>query len=121
MFFGAPRFDCVFIETTEKVILGQLLFLFECTVGNTVLSLALIHPFDAPTGVRLRKDKDLVFFRVRAKPRLQAEFFSVRSIIRGALLVPDGSHDYLVVDTVDTDMFLRVKALHLKAGHLIRV
>ena len=35
--------------------------------------------------------------------------------------MPDGSHDYLVVDTVDTDMFLRVKALHLEAGHLIRV
>ncbi|KAG2117138.1 uncharacterized protein F5147DRAFT_811351, partial [Suillus discolor] len=116
-FFGTPRFDCVFVQTTDKIIFGRLLFVFECTLEDTALSLALIHPFDAPTGVRIRKDKHLSIFRVRARPRAQAEFFSVRSIIRGAFLVPDGSNDYIVVDTVDTDMFLRVKALHLEAGH----
>ncbi|KAG1838310.1 hypothetical protein F4604DRAFT_1997251 [Suillus subluteus] len=110
-FFNTARFDCVFIQTKDKVIFGRLLFLFECVVGDITLSLALIHPFDAPTGVRLRKDKHLNIYR----------FFSVRSIIRGALLVPDGSTDYLVVDTVDTDMFLCVKELHLEAGHPIRV
>ncbi|KAG2092632.1 uncharacterized protein F5147DRAFT_747990 [Suillus discolor] len=120
-FFGTPRFDCVFVQTTDKIIFGRLLFVFECTLEDTALSLALIHPFDAPTGVRIRKDKHLSIFRVRARPRAQAEFFSVRSIIRGAFLVPDGSNDYIVVDTVDTDMFLRVKALHLEAGHLVRV
>ncbi|KAG1886830.1 uncharacterized protein F5891DRAFT_1132413 [Suillus fuscotomentosus] len=117
-FFGASRFDCAFIQTTDKIIFGRLLFVFECTLDNTVLSLALIHPFDAPTGVCIQKDKHLNIFRVRAKLRAQAEFFSVRAIIRGALLVPDGGNDFLVVDTVDTDMFLRVKALHLEAGHI---
>ncbi|KAG1771613.1 hypothetical protein EV702DRAFT_1181456 [Suillus placidus] len=112
-FFGAPRFNCVFIQMTDKIILGRLLFVFECTVGDTVLSLALIHPFDAPTGGRTRKDKHLNIFR--------AEFFSVRSIICGAFVVPNGNHDYLVIDTVATDMFLCVKALHLEAGHLVRV
>ncbi|KAG1749387.1 hypothetical protein EDD22DRAFT_981848 [Suillus occidentalis] len=120
-FFNAARFDCVFIQTEAKVIFGRLLFLFECIVGDITLSLALIHPFDAPTGVRLRKDKHLNIYRVRARPRAQAEFFSVRSIIRGALLVLDGSTDYLVVDTVDSDMFIRVKELHLAAGHPIRI
>jgi len=33
----------------------------------------------------------------------------------------DGSTDYLVVDTINTDMFLHVKELHLRAGHPIRV
>ncbi|KAG2345453.1 hypothetical protein BDR05DRAFT_880231, partial [Suillus weaverae] len=47
-FFGALHFDCVFIQMTNKIILGCLLFVFECTVGDTVLSLTLIHPFDAP-------------------------------------------------------------------------
>ncbi|KAG1881469.1 hypothetical protein C8R48DRAFT_744221 [Suillus tomentosus] len=112
-FFGAPHFDCVFVQTTDKIIFSRLLFVFECTLEDTALSLALIHPFDAPTGVRIRKDKHLSIFH--------AEFFSVRSIIRGAFLVPDGSNNYLVVDTVDTNMFLRVKALHLEAGHLVRV
>ncbi|KAG1860911.1 hypothetical protein F4604DRAFT_1893733 [Suillus subluteus] len=110
-FFNTARFDCVFIQTKDKVIFGRLLFLFECVVGDITLSLALIHPFDAPTGVQLRKDKHLNIYH----------FFSVRSIIHRALLVPDGSTDYLVVDTVDTDMFLRVKELHLEAGHPIRV
>ncbi|KAG1864363.1 hypothetical protein F4604DRAFT_1893404 [Suillus subluteus] len=120
-FFNTARFNCVFIQTKDKVIFGCLLFLFECVVGDITLSLALIHPFDAPTGVQLRKDKHLNIYRVRARPRAQAEFFSVRSIICGALLVPDGSTDYLVIDTVDTNMFLRVKELHLEAGHPIRV
>ncbi|KAG2750897.1 hypothetical protein P692DRAFT_201839120 [Suillus brevipes Sb2] len=105
-FFGAPRFDCVFVQTTNKIIFSRLLFVFECTLEDTALSLALIHPFDAPTGVCIRKDKHLSIFRVRARPHAQAEFFF-------AFLVPDGSNDYLVVDTVDTYMFLHVKALHL--------
>lgn len=43
------------------------------------------------------------------------------SIIRGALLVHDAGLDYLVVDTVDTDMFLWVKEMHLQAGHVVRI
>ncbi|KAG2150880.1 hypothetical protein DEU56DRAFT_728523 [Suillus clintonianus] len=96
-FFNNSCFDCVLIQTTDKVIFGRLLFLFECV------------------------DKHLNLYRVRARPCAHTEFFSVRSIIRGALLVPDGSTDYLVVNTIDTDMFLWVRALHLEAGHPIRV
>ncbi|KAG1738384.1 uncharacterized protein EDB91DRAFT_1237752 [Suillus paluster] len=98
----------------DKVILGRLLFLFECLIGDHKFPLALIHPFDAPTGQHSRKDRDLNLFQ-------RHSFFSVRSIIRGALLVLDGPSDYLVVDTVDTDMFLRMKMMHLKAGHIVRV
>jgi hypothetical protein len=67
-FFNAARFDCVFIQTEAKVIFSCLLFLFECVVGDVTLSLALIHPFDAPTGVRLRKDKHLNIYHVQARP-----------------------------------------------------
>ncbi|KAG2111909.1 uncharacterized protein F5147DRAFT_744606 [Suillus discolor] len=85
-----------------RIILGHLIFLFECAVGNDLFSLALVHPFD------------LNLFR--------AEFFSVRSIICGALLVQDGnSLDYLIVDTTDMDMFLHVRAMHLQAGHPVRI
>ncbi|KAG1741895.1 uncharacterized protein EDB91DRAFT_1237102 [Suillus paluster] len=96
----------------DKVIIGRLLFLFECLIQDHKFPLALIHPFD---------DRDLNLFRVRARRRAEAQFFSVRSIIRGALLVPDGPSDYLVVDTADTDMFLRMKMMHLEAGHIVRV
>ncbi|KAG1862822.1 hypothetical protein DFJ58DRAFT_715227 [Suillus subalutaceus] len=76
-FYSRPCFNCVFIQTTDKVIFGRLLFLFECVVGDITLSLALVHPFDAPTGVQLQNDKHLNFYRIRARPRAQAEFFSV--------------------------------------------
>ncbi|KAG2060446.1 hypothetical protein BDR06DRAFT_1053585, partial [Suillus hirtellus] len=121
-FFGSPRFDCVFIRLTEnKVILGRLIFCFECLVGNNTFPLALVHPFDVPTGLRTRKDKDLNLFRVRTRPRAQAQFFPVRSFIRGAFLIADGPSDYLVVDTADTDMFLCIKMMHLEAGHIVHV
>ncbi|KAG2144052.1 hypothetical protein BD769DRAFT_1625688 [Suillus cothurnatus] len=104
LFFGSPCFNCIFIRQTEnKVVLGWLIFCFKCLVGDHRFPLALIHPFDAPT----------------ARPRAQAHFYSVRSIIRGALLLPDGPSDYLVVDTADTDMFLCVKMMHLEAGHIV--
>ncbi|KAG0699084.1 hypothetical protein DFH29DRAFT_983675 [Suillus ampliporus] len=110
-FFGAPI-----------IIIGRLVFVFECAVGNDLFPIALIHPFDAPTGLRLRKDKQLNIFRVQAKPHARTEFFSVRSIVRGALLVQDeNSLDYLVVDTIDTDMFLHVRDMHLQAGHPVRI
>jgi len=38
-FYGTPCFDCVFIQTTDKVIFGRLLFLFECAVGDMYYSL----------------------------------------------------------------------------------
>ncbi|KAG1758596.1 hypothetical protein EDD22DRAFT_981351 [Suillus occidentalis] len=111
-FFGAPCFNCIFIHMTPmKVIFGHLLFLFECTVGKHTFPLALVHPYDAPTGICLRKDKNFNLFR--------SQFFSVKSIICGALLMPDGPSDYLVVDTVDTDMFVHMREMHLKAGHLV--
>ncbi|KAG1836159.1 hypothetical protein F4604DRAFT_2008209 [Suillus subluteus] len=123
-FFNAPCYDCVFIRTQNGVILRHLVFLFQCAIGNGLFPLALIHPFDARTGPRLRQDKQLNLFRVRAQPCTKAEFFSVRSIIRGALLVQDSGGnplDYLVVNTVDTDMFLRVREMHQQAGHPVRI
>ncbi|KAG1819628.1 uncharacterized protein BJ212DRAFT_1267109, partial [Suillus subaureus] len=98
LFFGSLHFNCVFIQQTEnKVILSRLLFCFECL------------------------DKDLNLFRVQARPQAQAQFYSVRSIICGAILVPDGPSNYLVVDTTDTDMFLHVKMMHLEAGHIVHI
>ncbi|KAG1829882.1 hypothetical protein EV424DRAFT_1585853 [Suillus variegatus] len=123
-FFNTPRFDWVFIRTQNSVILGHLVFLFQCAIGNDILSLALIHPFDAPTGPRPQQDKQLNLLRVRAQPCAKAEFFSVQSIICGALLVQDsGSNplDYFVVDTIDTDMFLCVREMHQQAGHPVRI
>ena len=59
-----------------------------------------------------RKDKDLGLYRLRLKAN-QYEIISLESVVRGALIVPDVDNpgEHLVVDTVDTDMFLRMKSL----------
>ena len=112
-FHNAIRQDCVIIRSRESIIFGRLLMIFKCTVGGVDYPIALVHPFDAPLGLRLRKDKYLRIWRVRQRPALSSEFVFVQSIIRGALLVEDvgypGTH--IVVDTIDSDMFVRVKEL----------
>ncbi|KAG1867513.1 hypothetical protein C8R48DRAFT_747364 [Suillus tomentosus] len=85
----------------------------DCSVGETNLSLALIHPYDVGIGVRSKHDADLGLWRVRAKPQSSPKFISVRSIIQGAALASDPGRqgDYFIINTVDADMFLRLKSL----------
>ena len=113
-FRGNARFDCAIVQTTNGFIFAKLVFLFECTIEDTPYSFALIHPYDAAIGPRRQKDTDLGFYRVHAKPRQSSEFISVRSIVHGALLVEDFERagDHLVMDLVDSDMFLRLKAMY---------
>ena len=117
-FFGSPRYDCVMIKTEHQPFFARLIYMFRCKVGGTELSLALIHPYDVGIGVRRRQDLDLELWRVRAKPRSSSEFIFVESVIRGAALAsdPEAVGDYFVMDTIDTDMFLRMKALQGSSG-----
>ena len=94
--------------------------MFTCSVDGELFPLALVHPYNAGIpGQRLAKDKHLGFWRVREQPRTSSEIFSVQSIVRRALLFPDSARDgeHLVIDTIDTDMFLRVQEMHRDAGH----
>lgn len=112
-FFGSPRFDCVIVKTAGKPFIAHLVYLFGCSISDADLHLAIIHPYDVGIGVRRRRDVDLGLWRVRATPCSSSEIISVQSIIRGAALAkdPETDGDYLVIHTVDTDMFLRVKSL----------
>ncbi|KAI0739985.1 hypothetical protein C8Q80DRAFT_1222134 [Daedaleopsis nitida] len=113
-FFKEERYDGVLIQTAGGQIFGRLLMMFTCIIGESTYPIALVHPYDASVGsTRSQKDKNLGFYRVRARTRSRAEFFSVHSIVRGALLVPDFGKDgdFFVDDLVDTDMFLRMKKL----------
>ena len=92
-------------------VFGRLLMMFTCRVNNTAFPVALVHPYDAPLGRPVKKDKHLGFYRVRARPPKNAEFISVHSIIRGVRLVQDFAKegDFFVHDLVDDDIFLRIK------------
>lgn len=96
-----------------KIMFARLVFVFTCNFQDMVEPLALIQPYDAPTGVRSRQDRELGLYRVRSQPRQQSEFIPLQSIIRGALLFPDQDQpdEFFVMDLADTDMFIRMKKL----------
>lgn len=79
--------------------------------------MALVQPFTAITTLR-KKDKDLRLHRLQTKPRETAIFVPARSIIRGAYIIPEGlkENTSLVVDVVDTDMFLRINKMYLSVN-----
>ena len=120
------RNDHVIIDTVDGPIFGQLLFIFVCTVDEKQYPIALVLPFDAGTGrrskTRQERDRELGLWRFRAKPLNSAEFFSVHSFIRGAYMVDDHQSNEeraqvlpgtfkFAVDTIDSDMFLRMKKI----------
>ncbi|KAG2116966.1 hypothetical protein DEU56DRAFT_874124 [Suillus clintonianus] len=116
-FYGSPRYDCVMVKTADKPFFARLVYVFTCLIGGTDFPLALIHPYDVNIAdTRRRRDDNIGLWRVRAKPRSSSEIISVRSIIRGAALAndPETAGDYFVIHTVDTDIFLRVKALQVQ-------
>jgi len=81
-------------------------------MGNQTYPVVYVKSYCRPSGQVRRKDKDLGLYRVRVKAD-PYEIISVQSIVRGTLLVQDSDNldDYFVVDTVDADMFLRMKSL----------
>lgn len=107
-------------RTQQHVIFGQIVFLFTCSVGKEEFPLALVHPYDVGlAGQQLSKDSHLGFWRVCEQSCASTEIFLVHSIIHGALLYPNNTRpgEYLVIDTIDTDMFLHKLEMHKSAGH----
>ncbi|KAJ6471679.1 hypothetical protein DFH09DRAFT_1253869 [Mycena vulgaris] len=104
LFYNHARYDTALVKTT-----GGNVF-----IDKKVHPFALVQALDVGTGQRTTKNKALGFHRLRERQRQKSEFISVHSIIRCALLVPDFDKkgDYLVVDIIDGDMFLRLKEMY---------
>ena len=103
-------------ELKEDQYLLNSYFSFSISFGKIKYPLILAQPLDALVPEdKKEKDIDLGLIRVCAQPRQHAEIFSAASIIRGALLVRDFGENmdgnYLVMDIIDGDMFLRMKEL----------
>ncbi|KAJ6572855.1 hypothetical protein DFH09DRAFT_916508 [Mycena vulgaris] len=114
LFYNHARYDAALVKTTGGNVFVRLVYVFSCEIDKKVHPFALVQALDVGTGQRTTKDKALGFHRVRERQRQKSEFISVHSIIRGALLVPDFDKkgDYLVVDIIDGDMFLRLKEMY---------
>ena len=111
-FHGSERRDHAIIQLEDGYFFTRLLHLFKVTIGTQSHPLAFVKSYTRPAGSIRRKDKDLGLYRLRFKAK-PYEIISLDSIVHGALLVPDSDNpeEYLVVDTIDGDMFLRMKEM----------
>ena len=112
-FFGKPHFDAALIQhTPDKMAFVRLLFMFTCQISTFgTFKFALVQPYTLIRPGR-RLDRDFQLTRVKALPSTSSMFIPLDSIIRGVVLVPsDNDKEYFVVDHLDSDMFLRMKAL----------
>ncbi|KAG1765483.1 hypothetical protein EV702DRAFT_981531 [Suillus placidus] len=114
-FHGQSRFDCALIQlTAERTIFVRLILMFKCDIPDIgAFQFALVQPYTAGiVGGTRRIDRDLRLIRVKSVPRVDSIIIPLKSFIRGALLFPDPEHhdEYLVVEHVDSDMFLRMKS-----------
>ena len=111
-FSGRPRYDFIIVRLQQGCIFAQLVFAFICHVSGKNYHLALIQPLDKKSRASTRViDQSLSINRWNIRPRNRCEVIPLDCIVRGAVLVADAKYkgDYFVIDTLDEDMFLRVK------------
>lgn len=87
--------------------------------GGIERQYALIIPFDLRVSrssqhrVNLNRSVHLRFKLLRSRKAKDSIFVPIESIVRGALMVPDwGNEDgdqFIVMDAVDADFFLRMR------------
>ena len=114
-FFGRPQYDFVIVNLPRGCVFAQLAFIFICRVNGRNYNLALIQSLDKNSRVTTRSvDKKLSIYRWHVRPRSRCEVISVDCIVRGAVLVADTKYagDYFVIDTLNEDMFPRVKSMY---------
>lgn len=123
-FHNQPRYDCVLIHGAPKDYFARLLFVFTYTFEasngqRTDIPMALIQPFIEAT--MHKKDIELRLLRLRAEPRKKSILIPARSIIRGAYIAAEnleGEIASLVMDVIDSDMFLRMQAMYPPSDQL---
>ena len=111
-FFGHERYDYALVEEGGHHFFVHFLQFFQVSVGTQLHPLAYVETYCRCPGAMRRKDKDLGIYRLQSRAT-KYRIISLESVVRGALIVSDIDHpeEYIVVDTVDTDMFLRMKQL----------
>ena len=115
-FHHHERHDFVLVDHPRLGIsFAQLVRLFTCKVGSVEYPLALIQVLERDSrSVQVKRvDESASTFRLHMRSRSQCEVIPLHAIIHGALLVADLKYkgDYFVIDTLDTDMYLRVAAM----------
>lgn len=115
-FKKAPRYDAIIYNDAGNPAFGRLLFMFICQVRGHNIPIALIHPLSKSVGPIRVRDLDFGLCRLREPAREDSRFIPLRSVFRGALLFKEAgrnSSKCVAIDTVDTDMFARLRLLFL--------
>jgi len=117
-FHSRPRYDFALVQINgNQCIFIQLLFLFSVEFNGRTLDLALVLPLDVPRSLTNRpRDVKLQLTRVQPRRRSSSVVIDTKLIVRGALLTRDlmsANGEYLVVDSIDEDFWLRFKSVEL--------
>jgi len=114
-FNGSPRYDCIMVKTADKPFFHLLVYVFTCwLVAQFPLPLFILMMSILP--VLVKGEMTTLDYGV-CKPNLaHLQDISVWSIIRELLLPMILKWlGLFVIHTVDTDIFLRVKALQVQS------
>ncbi|KAJ3540473.1 hypothetical protein NMY22_g4276 [Coprinellus aureogranulatus] len=125
-FHSRERFDCgLFSVYGHSFVFAQMVAVLGVELDGVEYLVAVILPYDekltGSTREKQQRDRDLMFHRLRARPRkADSAVVLARTLVRGALLVPDFAEkwpgdEYLVMDVVDADMWLRMKDIRGRA------
>jgi len=109
-----PRYDFVIVDSQDGPAFAQLVFVFVCRVNKHDYHLALVQPLEKQARATTRSvDKHLSIYRWHIRARNRCEVIPLERIVRGAVLMHDTKYkgDYFVIDTLDADMFMRMKEM----------
>ncbi|TEB31163.1 hypothetical protein FA13DRAFT_1629677, partial [Coprinellus micaceus] len=123
-FFNRPCYDCALISVGDDAfMIGRIISVFDIlleTEGKS-FSYKLVIPMDkalrrdAKSRTNQSRCEELRLKQLRSRDLKDSVLVPVASIVRGALVVrdwgiPDGCDDqYIVMDGVDADFFLRMR------------
>lgn len=123
-FHGNERYDYgLFSLYDGGLVFAQMLGVVGVVLDGAEYLMAITLPLDEPIGgdsvsdsrKRKKRDEELRLYRYRTRRKVDSAVVFAKTIVRGALVVPDHSNSYgdefFVVDVVDGDMWLRMKAI----------
>ncbi|RXW22756.1 hypothetical protein EST38_g3097 [Candolleomyces aberdarensis] len=118
------RYDCALIQVDEATfVIGRLISVFGIRVEDQEMQYALVIPFDVPiprnSASKVNRDRSthLRFKQLRSRNAQDSVIVPLASIVRGALTVKDSgslhNDQFVIVDVVDADFFLRMRLNNL--------
>jgi hypothetical protein len=124
-FYGRPRYDCaLFNAEGGQYTIGRIVSIIGVLDNEDIeRKYAVVIPFDRPVSraaderANLNRGAHLRLTHLRSREPEHSIVVALEHIVRGALMVPDWgskrSSQYIVMDVVDADFFLRMRTQRL--------